>query len=355
MEPDGRMVSQTMEDFLAEHVDLATNTVAGYRSVSRSVICHPVVGLAGVDVTTLSGASLNAWRRGLAAHGVSKANRRLAFAVLRSALSWDVEVGRLDRNPALGLTTRRTKASAAERAGDTVRLPTWDDLHRSVVSIPDHAQRLMYLLFAFSGPRAAELFALEPSSVLSATAEIDLLHVWVKPKGLPWRTEPLKGGVPRRAPVPHGLFQNLLDYRDIWEPPEGDRIHVLFRPPTANRHGPGLWTNELWRTTVILPSNQASQTNYRTKDLRAFAASMLVDIGATQVEAQQLLGHSSPETTQRHYIRAQKAQAHDPVRSALRFDSALTPRRRMDAAWDAFVERFGDPLGSPTARERCIG
>jgi integrase len=335
-----------MDDFLTEHVELATNTVSGYRSITKAVICHPVLGIADMDVESLTGFSLNAWRRGLAAQGVTRANQRLAFAVLRSALSWDVEVGRLDRNPALGLTTRRTKSASADRAVDTVRLPTWEHVHLSATSIPDPAARLMYLVLAFSGPRASELFALRPVDVLTATCEVNLTRVWVKPKGRPWKAEPLKSGVPRRAPVPRGLFDHLVARRDSWLPPGGARFDVLFRPPNANRHGPGIWTNELWRTLVVLPANSSTGLNHRTKDLRAFAASLFVDVGATQAEAQRLLGHSSPDTTERHYIRAQNAKAHDPARAAIRFGPTLTPQERLDAVWVAFIDRFGDPLGT---------
>lgn len=63
---------------------------------------------------------------------------------------------------------------------------------------------------------------------------------------------------------------------------------------------------------------------YRTKDLRAYAASALVDVGATHEEAQRLLGHSTSDTTSKYYLRAQDLKAHDPARTALRFDPSLT-------------------------------
>lgn len=40
------------------------------------------------------------------------------------------------------------------------------------------------------------------------------------------------------------------------------------------------------------------------KDLRAFAASVLVDAGATTLEASKLLRHTDPRTTLAHYDRA---------------------------------------------------
>ena len=339
-----RTVSDVMEDFLREHVDLAVNTVKGYRSLIRHVICHETLGIGHVEVASLTGSSVTVWRRGLVAQGVTASNADAAFRALRSALSWDVESGRLERNPALGLTTRRTKARTASRSADAVRLPTWAEVHQIATAIPDRTQRIMLLLLAFCGMRISELCAVEPGALLHATREIQLQHVWVKPTGEPWRREPLKGGLSRRVPVPLGLWEHLAEHAQAWTPPPASNVPTLFRPPNANRNGVGFWTATLWRDLTMLPAIAKSGRDYRTKDLRAYAASALVDIGATQAEAQLLLGHASADTTQKHYIRAHLASAHDPARMELRIDPSLTTHQRLDALWDAFVERFDDPL-----------
>ena len=67
-------------------------------------------------------------------------------------------------------------------------------------------------------------------------------------------------------------------------------------------------------------------------------------VRATHEEAQRLLGHSTSDTTSKYYLRAQDLKAHDPARTALRFDPTLTVAQRLDALWDAWVGRFDVPL-----------
>ena len=353
-EPDGApevtetapvTVQQMLDNFLVENVDLATNTVRGYRSVIRQVVCHPDYGVGDRVVTTLTSGELIRWKRGLPGVGVTKPNIKVAWAVLRSALSWEVESDRLEINPAVGMTTRRTKKSRAETTSDPVMLPTWQDLHAMVAAIPGRQQRLMFCLYAYTGARASELMAVEPDDLLDATHEIQLRHTWVKQQGGAWLQEPLKSGEKRRLLVPAGLWWHLADYANAWTPPtQRGRVPTLFRPPVSYRRGPGIWTPEIWQRNAILPMRTATGFKYRTKDLRAYAASALVDVGATHEEAQRLLGHSTSDTTSKYYLRAQDLKAHDPARTALRFDPTLTVAQRLDALWDAWVGRFDVPL-----------
>ena len=69
--------------------------------------------------------------------------------------------------------------------------------------------------------------------------------------------------------------------------------------------------------------------------------------GSVLAEAQRLLGYASGGPSQKHYIRALDARAHDPGRAALRMDATLTPIERLDALWDAWVTQFGDPFTYP--------
>lgn len=340
-------VGEMLEVFLAEHVDLATSTRRGYRSAVRNIVCHPQHGLAGQDPVTLRPADLKRWRDVvLPSAGVTRANAKVAFAVLRSALSWEVEAGRLDHNPALGMTTRRTKKSRAAQTTDHVRLPTWAHVHEMVSAIPGHQERLMFCLYAYTGARLSELLAVEPDHLLPATRQVQLTHVWVKESGGQWEREPLKAGERRKLLVPAGLWAHLARFADAWEQPrERGRVPTLFRPPISYRRGPGIWTPALWQTLVLLPMRSVTGLDYRTKDLRAYAASALVDAGANTAEAQRLLGHLTPQTTINYYLRAHDLQAHDPARTALRFDNNLSLPERLDALWEAWTERFGDPLG----------
>ena len=338
-------VQEMLDLFLVENVDLATNTRSRYRSIIRRVICNPEHGIGDRPLGTLTSGELIRWKRNLPQLGYSRHNIKAAWAVLRSALSWEVESDRLENNPAVGMTTRRTKKSRAEKTADPVLLPSWDHLSQMAYAIPGRQERLMFCLYAYTGARASELMAVEVDDLLPATHEIQLRHTWVKEeKGL-WIREPLKSGERRKLLVPAGLWVHLECYADEWSPPVGrSRVPTLFTPTIRYRRGPGIWTPANWRTGVMLPMREVTGLPYRTKDLRAYAASALVDVGATHEEAQRLLGHSTADTTSKYYLRAQDLKAHDPARTALRFDSTLTLPERLDALWDAWVDRFGDPL-----------
>lgn len=346
--PDGyrpETVSDMLENFLVENVDIATNTRSRYRSIIRRVICHPEHGVGDRAVSTLTSGELIRWRRELPQLGFSKHNIKAAWAVLRSALSWEVESDRLESNPAVGMTTRRTKKSRAEETADPVLLPTWQDLHEMASAIPGHQERLLFCLYAYTGARASELMAVEPGDLLPATHEIQLRHTWVKEEGGEWIREPLKSGERRKLLVPAGLWVHLATFAGAWVPPvKRDRIPTLFTPSIPYRRGPGIWTPASWRTVVMLKMRATTGLPYRTKDLRAYAASALVDVGATHEEAQRLLGHSTSDTTSKYYLRAQDLKAHDPARTALRFDPSLTLPERLDALWDAWTNRFDDPM-----------
>lgn len=343
----GGSVAAVLERFLDEHVDLATNTRRCYRSLADVVICRPDVGIGDIPAADLTSGRLVEWRRDMSLAGITSSTARAAWRVLSSALSWEVEAGRLDRNAALGVRDRRTKNSTARRQRDAVRLPTWQDLHELCLAVPSLPDRLMLLTLAWTGARLSEICAIERPALLP-TMDLHLTHVWVKPKHRPWVREPLKSGFDRTAPVPAGLWRHLQRHADQSSERTDGGLATVFRPSIPYRRGLGIWTPVLWRDQVMVPANDGRDPVIRTKDLRAYAASALVDVGATTYEAQRLLGHSTPATTRRHYIRAQAAAAHDPARMAIRLDTSLSSRDRLDSLWDAWTDRFGDPLAPAT-------
>lgn len=74
------------------------------------------------------------------------------------------------------------------------------------------------------------------------------------------------------------------------------------------------------------------------EDLRAYAASVVVDSSGTQYEVAALLRQSDVMTTNRYYARAQdeKSHGHDHEHARLRVDMDLTLPQRVDALWDAW-------------------
>ena len=346
-------VRTTMDALIAEHVDLAVKTVDGYRSISKVVICHATYGIGEMPIDTLTLPGLIAWQKRLEAQGLSAPNIAAALRALSSALSWAVDMGRLTSNPLLTRSRRNTKKSRAAKVADTVRLLSWAEFRNLVAAIPDTTHQLMVLLLAFTGMRFGELAALEPSSLLHATHELLLDHQWVKGTGKPWSTEPLKGGEKRKVYVPQGLWAMLIAYLDTWEPQAGHRKPFLFpSPASSSLRGIGIWEATLFCDKVMNPARKEAGLTVRTKDLRAFAASALVDAGATPVEAQHMLGHADVLTTMRHYVRAKDNKAHDPVRMAIRTDGSLSVHGRLDALWDAFARE--DAKGATALSESPV-
>jgi hypothetical protein len=82
----------------------------------------------------------------------------------------------------------------------------------------------------------------------------------------------------------------------------------------------------------------------KVKDLRAFAASVLLDSGSSLSEAALLLRHSDKRTTERPYARAMQERAHDRARRDVRVDQGASLPERLDALWEAWVTAFPSML-----------
>jgi len=84
------------------------------------------------------------------------------------------------------------------------------------------------------------------------------------------------------------------------------------------------------------------------KRLRAHAATVLCASGASVLDAQAHLGHSSLGTTQAHYLVAARAISEDPAIADLRSTPFLTLQARLDLLWERYIAQHGDPLPSHT-------
>ncbi len=85
-----------------------------------------------------------------------------------------------------------------------------------------------------------------------------------------------------------------------------------------------------------LPELDPRRRAVKIKDLRAYAASVVVDSGGTMYEAAALLRHADVQTTNRYYARAQSEKSQDPLRAAFRANLALTLDERINALWEAW-------------------
>jgi len=131
----------------------------------------------------------------------------------------------------------------------------------------------------------------------------------------------------------------------------------LFRRPiisAAHTNSIGVLDNTNWRRDVWLPAREAAglvgddslpaldprRYPMKVKDLRAFAASVLLDSGSSLTEAALLLRHSDKKTTERHCARAMQERAHDRARRDVQVDKGASIGERLDALWFAWVKAF---------------
>ena len=109
------------------------------------------------------------------------------------------------------------------------------------------------------------------------------------------------------------------------------------------------WMKRVWRRAceaaglvgdLTLPPLDPRRRAIHVKDLRAYAASVIVDSGGTVYDAAQLLRHSDITTTNKYYARAQDERSQDAARARLRLDPGLPLDQRIDALWEAWVASY---------------
>lgn len=337
-------VEKMIETFLTEHRDLAPDTRRQYRSACRSVLFKPGVGIGDVPVSRLTTPMLREWKLGLSDKGVKPSMETAAWKALSSALSWEVNMGRLAATPATlpkARGTKRRRAAAAQQHSHADDQPTWAEYAQILAAIPNRRDRLMTLVLGWGGLRLSEAAALKPSSI--TPAGLDVMTVWERNDQTGERQEaPVKTGERRIVPVPAGLAALLEREKRNWRPTEG-RATALFLNDAAEKY-PGTYDRFSWRDQVWNPMREATGLTTPAASLRGYAASVLVDAGATLLEVRDLLGHADTKTTEKHYARSQALRAADPDRMAVRLDGALTVQQRLDALWKAWERRFGKPM-----------
>ena len=339
-------VSEAVTTMLEEHTDLAPATRDNYRAGLR-LLNNPDYGIGSIPITSLTTPQLRQWKLGLRRQGVSASMEQLARKTLSTALTWEADLNRwISESPATLPTSRRTKTSRATRQQriDRIVLPTWAELHAMASAVPNKSDRLMLLFMAWTGARFSEAAAVEPGWLKTTTRHVTLKHTWQRETGGTWETGPLKTGEQRDVPVPKGLWARLEALSGSLSRPRAGHANVLFRPSyNLELAVIGVYNRWTWRDQVWEPMLEATGLSFTTRDLRAFAASLLADAGATHLEIGKVLGHDTPATTARYYTRATELKSQDPARLAIRAVAGLTYHERLDRLWAAWVRRFGDP------------
>jgi integrase len=342
---------------------LAARTVQAYRGSLQNHICHPQANLGEAALSKLTSGAVNKWSSDLAAAGVGPDSIEHARRVLAAALNWEVEHERLLRNPMSAIRIRTTKASRNAQQRDPVLVPTWEELATLVAAPERHEDRLLLALLAFGGLRWSEATSLEVRSLEPVPSTIAVERVLTHTTSTGWVVESVKGGLSHRVFVPRRLMGELVNLGETRadEVPHELAGRLLFRAPNASeRGGIGMLDSSNFRRLVWEPARIAAGLNgdpsaprmsprsrpMTVKDLRASAASFLIDAGATRFEAAQQLRHSSPRTTDQYYTRALEERHHSPARAEIRNQAHLSLHERLNAMFEAWVEEGGEPLKS---------
>lgn len=360
-----RRVRNVIEDYIeARRNDaydpIATNTVRDYNDVLKNIVCRPYADLGGVPANQLDSQAIDTWFKRLRDEGVSHRRAAKGLAVVRAALAWEVRNGRLLANPAREVRRVTTKKGRGSRiTADPVLLPSWHEL-AVLASHPERWEdRLLILLIAWAGLRWSEAVGLSVTDVWPTRPRLSVRRIfaWDSQDGQ-WVVEHVKGGNADVIPLPTPLWEclrNLAAERNVHPGLGGD---LLFRPMRRRRiaSDPVTIDSANWRKRVWNPARAAAGLHgdprlspldprhrpLRVKDLRAYAASVVVDSGGTQYEAAALLRHSTVQTTNRFYARAQDERSQDPARARLRLDLSLTLPERIDALWSAWVDTYAE-------------
>lgn len=282
------------------------------------------------------------------------------------------------RNPVTVEGSRRPRTKeerAAAKAAKAARmtLPTWDDLAYLLHLIPNRRDRLFVLALAWAGPRFREAASLPRECLLPDTPHLLVARVLTRDAGV-WSPSLPKTGAGRLVPLPRPLWAALHDYQPTVEPTHWDLLFPAWTRSGRYRRtvpSPRVWESRSWADTVWRQARQdladtvtadllasqptiprdavervrAQHLSLTPKQLRAYAASVVVASGGDEQDAKALLGHETVQTTEQHYLAALDWVQSTPELLAIRENPTLTRDARRNALWDLWVRQYGDPTG----------
>lgn len=383
-EPPIYTVREMCRDYIRERSNHPTahigqRTKDGYYQALRDQILDPDTRLGNQAADKVTGDDIEAWRtalqnsprqhqagkyKGQPFHAESSIER--AGRLLAAAFNWAYQNNTVDRIPAVNPRAPRSKF-APPRAAKRRRpvFPTWAEV-ASIIAHPHRQQdRLLLALLAWGGLRWSEAIGLACSDVDQRVPQVWVSRVFVRapiprdqqvigPNGKPLKKrmtveEPVKTGVVESVPLPDQLYAGL---RDLDRSRHNSPDELLFHASNY-RDAPStlpLINESGFRKSVWVPAIAAAGVpGMQIKDLRSYAASALVDAGATEVEAQLLLRHSDAKTTREHYTVARNARSGDRDRAKLPPVKATdTLQERLTWLFDEWLNRF------PEAKARLL-
>lgn len=270
-------VSEVAERFFTGLVGtVETRTVQGYRQHWRTHL-KPVFGTRPLDQVTSP--MVQEFVAGLAQRR-SPATTRHAHRVLSLILDQAVAERRLAVNPARGV---RLPSLPASRGDHVITADQVEELANAVL----HLGTLVRVA-AYCGLRWGEVAALQVGDVDLEARRLRVQRAQVEVSGRVEVKPPKSRHGNRRVPIPARLVDELREAVVGRQPTE-----LLFTSPQGARLRVSNWRRWVgWSDAV-----RSVGVDIRFHDLRHTCASLLIQAGATPVEVQRILGHSTPATT----------------------------------------------------------
>ncbi len=275
-------IGEWHQKWLASRVKIKPTTRAGYSELYTNLVA-PTFGT--TRLTAVTHEDIQVWVVGLLDSGLSPSRVRQAHQVLSAMLGYAVKTGRLTRNPAVGIELARVT-----RAKE-MRILTPEQLHVLADAAAPYTTAILTL--GYCGLRWGELVALRVRSVDLLRRRLVISESATDVSGRLVFGTPKSHRV-REVTGPRVMFNFLEGY-----------ISGAGRGPddlVFKSEGGGPLRNSNFRSRVFAPAlARAGLPPMTIHELRHSAASWLISIGATVLEVQNQLGHSSATITLNTY------------------------------------------------------
>lgn len=306
---DAQVLMERFIEYLRSNRGLSEHTCMAYRGdILQCLETLDALGRGNPDDVTLD--DLRMWM-GRMAHTVGKTSLARKTIAVRSFFTWAYEHGMLSHNPAHALHTPKIDRNLptvlnedqAERLMDTVDAEAGeknagkskdDALNAHAKALRDCA--MLELLYA-TGMRVGELVGLDMDSFDWSNRTVRVLGKGNKTRVIPF-------GVPAQQAVEHWLHGGRPVFAN------GNSGNAVFIGVRGRRID-----QRVVRQVVHEQAEQAGVPDISPHALRHSAATHMLDGGADLREVQEMLGHSSLQTTQR-YTHVSIEQLKDRYRQA---------------------------------------
>ena len=291
---------QTVAEYLGEWLETvrvrakSPNTYKQYKSRCDAYI---IPALGAIPLQKLTAAQIEQMETAMLAKGLGSSYVNDVHVVLRTALKRAVLLDLLARDPS-------DKVQPPPRLRPD--LSTWSriELHRFLDTARESPWWSMWLLALAAGMRHGELVGLRWSDVEFERGSI-LLRRQLLRSSRTWKAQLPKGGKMRRIDLGPRLLAELIRTRaqqsehkdrmgDAWQDNDlvcPDAMGAPIKPGALDR---------AWHRLIA----QATVPHVRLHDLRGISASIDLANGFDLKTVSEKLGHSKPDVTWEHYIRA---------------------------------------------------